>query len=359
MGGECKKPLGYSEIKFNLVECTAWGEDNPNVIKVHDGGRSTRAVYEVPAHLVQVNILSVKSGKVEPIVTYSEIEKHFLNGGRPRYEIVDLREQHVTEDLENQLIDPSNATLSAEEQERKRNSLVTFSYEGKLQMSVTFVNQDLDIKNCTGGSLPTPPDFVVNALTTPEFRIDIKFVVIQEAAANNNNKYCDIVGDDYFLSITNGLGGDPNGFKDPLTKKLINYCKNGCKNKIDHDKDDEGNKIGRARVKTKLLAGKPNILSPFIRVSERGFSFLHLNICASTNNIILLSSSIKIVSFTVSNGKGSTASHKSVFFIQGLYSLGPTGSFALPTYVSQFCTLGDTNLMKNGYFTHLLIFYMC
>ena len=68
-----------------------------------------------------------------------------------------------------------------------------------------------------------------------------------------------------------------------------------CMFEVNHDKDDENNNIGGARVDTVLLAtGRPNIVSPF------------------TKSIIF-----RVI------GANSDVEHKAAVFIEGLYSKGP------------------------------------
>ena len=98
-----------------------------------------------------------------------------------------------------------------------------------------------------------------------------------------------------------------DSIKSQETKDALTHCspvEGACRRPIIHDRDDSGEKTGRARIETYTLAtGRPNIIEPFT----------------------------KSVTFSTIGGTASL-SHQALFFIEGFYSQGPGNSFALPTH---------------------------
>ncbi|GFH44486.1 hypothetical protein CTEN210_00960 [Chaetoceros tenuissimus] len=307
VGGDCSKPLGDSKVNVKIEGCDWHGHSFE-----YSG---IRKEYNVPPTLVKVQVTSNE---------YPHIESYFQNGDSPRTESIDLTDEHILEDeIENRQDaddeevsdEPSFApTLSsaptasserdqqaeAKKTEEDQISLVRFQYDGTLAMDVQITSGVEDISACDSSTFISNIRTEYGAdsfhVTTKgnkvNFKVMLKFDLIKTAEQNIS---CDIVGDDYTVTMMNNIGGS---------------CSDGCTLQVNHDEED-GTKTGGARaeiekdneddIANQITVGEPNIISPY------------------TKNIF----------FQVS-GNGASVSHNAHFFIQGIVQGGEGKSFALP-----------------------------
>ena len=264
-GGECSKPLGKSRINVKIDGCDWQG-------RTYDYS-GIRKEYNVPPTLVKVQVTSNE---------YPHIESYFQNGDSPRTESIDLTDEHIKEDsIENgrdeivskdsELQDQADDAESAEEDQV---SLVRFQYDGVLTMDVQLTSGTHDISFC---ETPSPSKFVSDILAEyggdsfyvtdkdadVEFKVMLKFDLIK---TDEQNISCDIVGEDYIVTMMNNVMNDSGG-----------ECSEGCTLEIKHDEED-GKKTGGARAEitqetqvNKFQVGEPNILYPYTKVRLKQF----------------------------------------------------------------------------------------
>lgn len=186
--------------------------------------------------------------------------------------------------------------------------------DGTLEMKVR-LDQRKDELECDEAN---PSDYedsntlhVMEYMTLFKVDIDLEYKIL-------DGMYCDRVDENLKIEVTNYAGYDkysgseqfkssiPEGSLTDIALQLCNplFNKSPCLFPVVHDRDDEGNNIGKARVETLQFAtGRPNIVKPY------------------TKSIIF-----KVI------GGDADVEHKASIFISGLFSKGPGESFALPTH---------------------------